>query len=218
MSFRNILQVSTTAPWSRKAAKREAGRQEEPLLQDDYDETRNLHEHDYGSFSRPGPSSGRSSRRASPETRRRESTLGMVPENHVLQDSPIDMEAEEAEEEVQWDLAERGLYSGSYRSRQYLEDDSHIVFRIIPESCRDVYLRAANITRSLGVPCNLPFIVLENCPGVAFQTYTILPRTNTSNHTVRSTMVIWLPSSRPHICRRLIHPPATSPNVHNSDI
>ncbi|KAI0799609.1 hypothetical protein BC629DRAFT_1438683 [Irpex lacteus] len=39
----------------------------------------------------------------------------MVPENHVLQDSPIDMEAEEEEEEVQWDLAERGLYSGSYR-------------------------------------------------------------------------------------------------------
>ncbi len=111
MSFRNILQVATAAPWSRKAAGRDAGRQEEPLLQHDHDETRNLHEHDYGSFSRPRPSSGRSSRRASPETRRRESTLGMVPENHVLQDSPIDMEAE-AEEEVQWDLAERGLYSG----------------------------------------------------------------------------------------------------------
>ncbi|KAI0085518.1 hypothetical protein BDY19DRAFT_987002 [Irpex rosettiformis] len=46
---------------------------------------------------------------------RRESTLDMVPEDHILHENPVDMEEEEAEEETEWDLEERGLYPGSYR-------------------------------------------------------------------------------------------------------
>ncbi len=98
------------------------------------------------------------------------------------------------------------------------EDDCNFVRRIIPESCRDVHLCAVNIARPLKLPCNLPFTVLEQHRRDAFQTYTILSRTNTSTHTVRSTMVIWLPPSRPHIRRCLVRAPVPAPDVHNSDI
>lgn len=101
---------------------------------------------------------------------------------------------------------------------QMTGDDCNFVCRVIPESCRDVHLRAVNIARSLDLPCNLPFTVLEEYFGVAFQTCTVLSPTNTSNHTFRSTMVIWLPPPRPYICSCLIRSPTTSPDVHNSDI
>ncbi|KAI0691806.1 hypothetical protein BC835DRAFT_1359717 [Cytidiella melzeri] len=113
MSYRNILHIASVVPWSNKnrkaATSREAARQEEPLLQ------RGDIEPGYGSVDRPGPSSGRSSRRESPEMHRRESTLNIVPEeDRFVQDSPVSITAED-EEEVEWNLEERGLYSGSYR-------------------------------------------------------------------------------------------------------
>ena len=115
MSRQSILRIVTSVPWSRKVADKDtkSSRQEEPLLRHEPElGSVQSHGQTYGSVSIPGPSSNRSSRRASPEAYRRESTLDMVPEDHILQESPVDIEAEDAEEEVEWDLEERGLYSG----------------------------------------------------------------------------------------------------------
>lgn len=120
MSFRNILQIATVAPLSRKAASREPARQEEPLLQRESEPgLAQPYAQSYGATDRQGQSSTRSSRRPSPEVHRRESTLNMVlEEDNGVQDSPVAMQAEEdgdeasEAEEVEWDLEERGLYSG----------------------------------------------------------------------------------------------------------
>ena len=114
MSRQSILRIVTSVPWSRKAAGKntKSSTQEEPLLRHE-PEIGGVESHGqtYGSVNAPGPSSNRSSRRASPEAYRREGTLDMVPEDRILQESPVDIEAED-EEEVEWDLEERGLYSG----------------------------------------------------------------------------------------------------------
>jgi hypothetical protein len=106
MSYRNVLRIAAKGPWARKTDTRTptAG-QDEPLLPREPDDG-------YGSVNRPGSSSGRSSRRESPEVHRRESTLNIVPEEENVLESPASFEAEEAEA-VEWDLEERGLYSGS---------------------------------------------------------------------------------------------------------
>lgn len=63
---------------------------------------------DYGAIERPGSSSRKSSRRASPEFHRSGSTLNIVPEEEHARI----YNAVEEPEEMEYDLEERGLYSG----------------------------------------------------------------------------------------------------------
>lgn len=52
---------------------------------------------------------GRSSRRTSPEVRRQDSYLNRVPEENGAEED----EAVEDEEDIEWNLEERGLYPGA---------------------------------------------------------------------------------------------------------
>ncbi|KAI0339128.1 hypothetical protein BDW22DRAFT_1362087 [Trametopsis cervina] len=125
MSFRKILATVAAVPLARKFVGRHSGEEEsslhsqahEPLIPPyDTADGRQFHRSSYGSVQDvAGPSSARSSRRASPEIRRQESTLDRVPEEgYFVQDSPGGSTSEESEE-LDWDLRERGLYYGSYR-------------------------------------------------------------------------------------------------------
>lgn len=119
MNLRNVVGTAISAPFARKHTRGEPQTwpepQDEPLLSQHTAEGQNTPRNGftYGAVDREGGGSGWSSRRASPEIHRRDSTLNRVPEEEIQED----FLAEESEVQEQ-ELEEQGLYFGMFYSLQ----------------------------------------------------------------------------------------------------
>lgn len=175
---------------------------QQPLLsgyEDDGMVARN--QQDYGAIERPGSSSRRSSRRASPEFHRSGSTLNIVPEEEHARPYNV----VEEPEEMEYDLEERGLYSGECAGICPCINLTLHIRRLLPKNGGDVHIRPSNITRIVGVIEPSSGLVLEDKHTKASTTFTVFPSAATRAASLSVVVVIRLsPASstlRHHILR-----------------
>ena len=140
-----------------------------------------VYDYDYGTLNRTGTSSLRSSRRPSPEVHRVGSGLNIVPEEGPASPYAFD----EGPEEIELDLEERGLYTGTRHFMVLI----HCMFcqqcgyRFLSQGCGDVYICPSHIPCCAGIFGFLPGPFLGARTYKIWETSTILslatPRTAT---------------------------------------